>query len=240
MKGLWLALTLWGGMLAWADEIELIGSDTVASLIEPYQAGFTEQTGHGLKLRITGSLPALVRMKQWPGGIMLSEPFPAHPVPYLYRIGSDAVVFLVNRHNPLRALTLKELEALLQPGARWPDGRPVVLYSMGVNHATMHYVRQIFGAAGTPQSLHPQRTPELVIANVVDDEQGLGWLSLGRLRDEALSGARPLSLEGEPPLLPDQRLNPAYPLHRDLYLGFSRQPNRAEQALVDYLIGLQE
>ena len=235
MKALWLVLTLLGGMLAWADEVELIGSDTVASLIEPYQAGFTESTGHRLKLRVTGSLPALVRTQQWPGGIMLSEPFPAHPVPYLSRIGSDAVVFLVNRRNPLRALTLKELEALLQPGARWPDGRPVVLYSLGVNHATMHYVRQFFGATGSPQTLHTQRTPELVIANVADDAQGLGWLSLGRLQREALSGVGMLTLEGESPLQPDRRLNPAYPLHRNLYIGFSRTPNGAEQALLDYL-----
>lgn len=198
MKAGWaVALLLWGAQ-AQAQVIELLGSDSVASMIEPYRSEFAARTGHQLVLRATGSQPALERLKHWPGGLMLSEPAQLHALPYLYRVGSDSVIFLVQQDNPLQQLPLSALQGLLEEGAHWPDGRPVTHYSLGRQHATGQFVQSFF-ARKEPISATVLRNPYVLLTNIANDPSALGWLSLRRWVSIPVKGQRALAIDGEVP-----------------------------------------
>lgn len=166
-------------------------------------------------------------------------------VPLSLVVGKDAVALYVNRANPIREITLEQVQAMFSHFPAESDVSPIIewggvggqgnwarfpihLYGeKNSDHISSLMFRQlVLQGRGWNESLKDVTGPASMVLNVANDPFGIGFGSLGY----AIPQVRVLPIvkkPGLPAIRPSEATvaNGTYPLSRSLYLHVHKIPN---------------
>jgi phosphate transport system substrate-binding protein len=171
--------------------------------------------------------------------------------PAVFRVAIDAIAVYVNMDNPLRSLTMKQLDAIfsrtrrggglyditswgqLGLGGRWVH-RPISLYGRNSASGTYGYFKEHALFKGDFKStVKEQPGSGSVVHSITQDRDAIGYAGIGYIT----SGVHALSLKmndaGDPVELSVQTaLSGEYPLSRFLYIYVNKNANEPPDPLV--------
>jgi phosphate transport system substrate-binding protein len=167
-------------------------------------------------------------------------------VPLSLVVGKDAVVLYVNRANPIREVTLEQVQGMFSHLAAGSDVSPIIewggvggqgnwarfpihLYGeKRADHISSAVFRQlVLQGRGWHEALKDADGPASMVLNVANDPFGIGFGPLGY----AIPQVRVLPIAkkpGLPAIRPSEETvaNGTYPLSRSLYLHVHKIPNK--------------
>ncbi|MEQ5819437.1 phosphate ABC transporter substrate-binding protein [Halomonas sp. SCS19] len=250
-----------------AGSLDAVGSDTMAELMLRWGEQFEEQRpGVRLQLQVAGSAsapPALIagttllgpmsRPMQEDESAAFLERHGYAPTPVV--VGKDALVVVVNRHNPLSRLSRAELDAIfsdtLACGAsesieRWQQlglerpGGTIHLYGRNAVSGTHGLFRRRALCDGEFKvSVMVSAGSAAVVAAVGDDPAGIGYAGLNHLNADVKAVAIGNAEGGILPRRQSLRSG-GYPLSRDLLIYVNRPPEGelpdVERAFLDMVL----
>ncbi|HUL13782.1 MAG TPA: phosphate ABC transporter substrate-binding protein PstS family protein [Methylococcaceae bacterium] len=247
-----------------AGSLSSIGSETMAPLMELWAEDFKRaHPGVDVRIQSSGSFAAppaladgvahLAPMSRMMNATEMSA-FVARrgyqPTPV--QVAVDAVMVVVHRANPIRGMSLAQLDAVFSsarkcgPGEdilRWGQlglseewqERPVQVYSPGPVSGTRDYFRQqaLCGGDFKNAALASSTSPALVRA-VGNSLNAIGYVGLGHM----IPGVRSVPLAvapGAPWVTPSaaNALAGTYPLARYLYIYIDKAPGRPLPSAVE-------
>lgn len=248
-----------------AKQLRIAGSGTLLPIVEGLAKAFGEtHPGVSVQIESRGSSsgpPALLAERA--DLAAMSRPFnDAERQAFLRRHGDeprrvvvaiDAVAVFVNEDNPLRALTLGQVDAIFSDTRRcgapkaleiWNDvgvggkldGRRIRLFGRNQRSGTRAWFREaaLCGGLFRPE-LRERPGADSLALSIAESATGIGYGSLAVSR---APGVRPIPLArraGEKAVLPESEHVDAgaYPLTRELYLYAS--PAASEPVIADFL-----
>lgn len=257
------------GPAAAAGRLSSIGSETMAPLLELW----VEEFGHShpevaVSVQSSGSATAppaladgvadIAPMSRMMNGLEVAafvsrrgyEPTPV-------RVALDAVTVIVHRQNPVRGLTLAQLDGVFSSGRKCGSGedfslwgrlglagewrtRPLQVFGQGPVSGTYEYFRQQALCGGAFKDSVATLPTSAALAEAVGNSlNGIGYAGLGH-RNPAVRPI-PLALSAGTPFIEPSAANAlagTYPLTRYLYIYVNKPPGQPLSVAVDAFIRL--
>ena len=173
--------------------------------------------------------------------------------PYAIPVASDAIAIFVRDDNPLRALTLLQVDSIFSAGrrcgagadiAKWGDlglageyaSRPIGVYGRQPGSGTGEFFRlEALCDGRLKTSLHVALGPRASALAIANDPYGIGFSS----RADLIGGTRAVPIEtaaGLTTVGADDVSSDSYPLARTLYFYIDSEPGRPlPPGLLDFL-----
>jgi len=192
------------------------------------------------KALLSGSSRIGLMTRRWTDGELEDFRIEWGTYPAEVVVGADAIRILVHPENPIRALTVEQLDSIFSSGRRrggkaiqtWGDlglqgewrGRPLALYGMGKGTSAWAILQErVLQGGGFHESLRAQSSAESVLLRVADDPGAIGYVS-GGVRSEDVRGVPLQSTAGGSAVEPraETILSLSYPLAWRLYVDVRR------------------
>ena len=243
--------------------INSIGSDTLNNLITLWAEGFRKQYPN-VKIQVEGkgsstAPPALIENTAQLGPMsrtMKSSEIDAFETkfgypPTAYPVAVDALALFVNKDNPIKGLTVTEVDALFSKSRRqghavelikWGQlgltgdwaAAPVSLYGRNSASGTYGFFKEHALKNGDfKDQVKEQPGSASVVQGISEDRYGIGYSGIGY----STSGVKMLPLAvkpGQPFIEPTQAntRNGTYPLWRYLYIYVNQAPGKPLSPIV--------
>ena len=246
-----------------SGNVNSIGSDTLNNLMTLWAEGFRKQYPN-VKIQIEGkgsstAPPALIEGTAQLGPMsrtMKNTEVDAFERKFRYKptafpVAIDALAVYVNKDNPVKGLTMAQVDAIFSKSRRWGHNENIQLWKhAGVDGDQGNSPISIYGrnsASGTygffkehalkngdfKDEVKEQPGSASVVQSVSEDQDGIGYSGIGYLTSNVR--AVPLAeKEGTPFKEASQQNadNGSYPLWRHLYLYVNKVPNKALDPIV--------
>jgi phosphate transport system substrate-binding protein len=244
-----------------SGNVKSIGSDTLNNLMTLWSEGF-RASYPGVKISVEGkgsstAPPALIEGTAQFGPMsraMKSKEVDAFEKKFGYkptvaRVAVDSLAVFVNKDNPIKCLTLKQLDAIFsktRKGAEkeiktwgelglkgeWAD-KPISLYGRNSASGTYGYFKDVALFKGDyKDSVKEQPGSSAVVQGVASDKYGIGYSGVGY----KTADVRVVPLAAKEGKCFDANAENAYsgdyPLARFLYIYFNKKPNQALNPLM--------
>ena len=246
-----------------SGNLNSIGSDTLNNLMTLWAEGFRRQYPN-VKIQIEGkgsstAPPALIEGTAQIGPMsraMKGTELDAFERKFKYKptafpVAIDALAVYVNKDNPVRGLTMPQVDAMFSKSRRWgykeniqkwgqagADGplanMPISAYGRNSASGTYGFFKEHALKNGDfKDEVKEQPGSASVVQGVTEDRAGVGYSGIGYMT----SGVRTVPLaekEGMPFKEATQQnaLEGSYPLWRHLYLYVNKAPNKPLDPLV--------
>lgn len=240
-----------------AETLTVKGSDTMVILGQRWAESFMK-ANPSAKLQVTGggSGVGLAALSNGTTHIAMSSRHIKKPeserlrarvgaAPTEIAVAKDAVAFFVNEHNPVRALTLKQLRDIyLGDLTNWkqvggPDAT-IVLYSRENSSGTYVFVKdELLGGQDFPAEAQTLPGTAAVVSAVSKEKYGIGYggVAYGRrirpLKIRSDDGTNEVQANAE------TVANGRYPLSRDLFFYLREKPEGLAGRFVDYVLSVE-
>lgn len=238
-----------------SGNLKSIGSDTLNNLMTLWSEGF-QKIYPGVKIEIEGkgsstAPPALIEgASQF--GPMSREMKPKEKdafenkfgyKPFRIRVAVDALAVFVNKDNPVRSLTMKQVDAIFSKTRKggapnnivtwgdvglvgeWAD-KPISLYGRNSASGTYGYFKKVALFKGDyKDTVKEQPGSSAVVQAVATDRYGIGYSGVGYKTADVRTV--PLSLENDDRSFDANAENAYsgdYPLARFLYVYINKNP----------------
>jgi len=250
-----------------SGNVNSIGSDTLNNLMTLWAEGFRKQYPN-VKIQIEGkgsstAPPALIEGTAQLGPMsraMKNTEVDAFERKFRYKptvfpVAIDALAVYVNKDNPIKGLTLAQVDAIFSKSRRWGHNENIQLWKQAGwdgesgNSAISMYGRN--SASGTygffkehalkngdfKDEVKEQPGSASVVQSVSEDQAGIGYSGIGYLT----SNVRAVPL-GEKEGMPFKEAtqqnadNGSYPLWRHLYIYVNKAPNKPLDPIVGEFI----
>jgi phosphate transport system substrate-binding protein len=258
------AIPAYGRTSGVSGNLNSIGSDTLNNLMTLWAEGFQRHYPN-VRIQIEGkgsstAPPALIAGTAQLGPMsreMKSSEIDEFEKKYGYkptvvRVAVDALAVYVNKDNPLRQLTLQEVDAVFSKGRTcgakraintWAEvgvqdgrfaARPISLYGRNSASGTYGYFKEHALCKGDYRDqVKEQPGSASVVQGVTEDLYGIGYSGIGY----RTSGVRPVALAARPGATyyeasAEDALSGKYPLARFLYIYVNRAPGKPLDPLV--------
>jgi phosphate transport system substrate-binding protein len=246
-----------------SGNLNSIGSDTLNNLMTLWAEGFRKQYPN-VKIQIEGkgsstAPPALIEGTAQIGP--MSRPMKGTEIdkfeakfgykPTAFPVAIDALAVYVNKDNPIKGLTMAQVDAIFSKSRRWGHQENIEKWGqVGLNGPLASGALSIYGrnsASGTygffkdhalkngdfKDEVKEQPGSASVVQGVTEDQAGIGYSGIGYVT----SGVRAVPLaekEGMPfhEATQHNAENGSYPLWRHLYLYVNKAPNKPLDPLV--------
>ena len=246
-----------------SGNVNSIGSDTLNNLMTLWAEGFRKQYPN-VKIQIEGkgsstAPPALIEGTAQLGPMsrtMKNTELDSFERKFRYKptafpVAIDALAVYVNKDNPVKGLTMAQVDAIFSKSRRWGHNENIQLWKQaGVEGAQGNDPISIYGrnsASGTygffkehalkngdfKDEVKEQPGSASVVQSVSEDQSGIGYSGIGYLTSN--ERAVPLAeKEGGPFNEASQQNadNGSYPLWRHLYLYVNKAPNKPLDPIV--------
>jgi phosphate transport system substrate-binding protein len=239
------------------------GSDTMSALMSSWARGFeTVYPGDRVRIEAKGSntaLPSLIAGTAQIGPMSRpatkteEDDFEAKFGYKVSRIRAavDALAVIVNKGNPLKALTLEQLDAvysksrrrgIFRPAVTWGDvglsgewkGKPISLYGRNSRSGTsVFFKEQVLLNGDYREEVQEMSGTSSVVQAVATDLLGIGFVGIGTVTSSVKVLAIPAQ-DGLTPVEPSEKntYSGEYPLSRYLYVYFNRSPGKDMEPVV--------
>ena len=250
-----------------SGNVNSIGSDTLNNLMTLWAEGFRKQYPN-VKIQIEGkgsstAPPALIEGTAQLGPMsrpMKNTEIDAFERKYKYKptaipVAIDALAVYVNKDNPVKGLTMPQVDAIFSKSRRFGHTQNIQLWKeAGVDGNLGDSPISIYGrnsASGTygffkdqalkngdyKDEVKEQPGSASVVQSVSEDQSGIGYSGIGYVT----SNVRPIPLaekDGMPFMEPSQQNadNGSYPLWRHLYLYVNKAPNKPLDPIIGEFI----
>jgi phosphate transport system substrate-binding protein len=246
-----------------SGNLNSIGSDTLNNLMTLWAEGF-QKLYPNVRIQIEGkgsstAPPALIKGTAQIGP--MSRPMKSSEIdefeakfgykPTQISVAVDALAVYVNKDNPLKQLTLAEVDAIFSEtrkcghsseintwGATGISGdwkaKPISTYGRNSASGTYGYFKNVALCKGDYRdTVKEQPGSASVVQGVTEDLYGIGYSGIGY----KTSGVKTLALAKKPGAEyfgtdPETVLSGKYPLSRYLYLYVNKAPNKSLDPLV--------
>ena len=250
-----------------SGNVNSIGSDTLNNLMTLWAEGFRKQYPN-IKIQIEGkgsstAPPALIEGTSQLGPMsraMKNTEIDAFERKFRYKptafpVAIDALAVYVNKDNPVKGLTMAQVDAIFSKSRRGGHNENIELWKQaGVEEGLGNSPISIYGrnsASGTygffkehalkngdyKDEVKEQPGSASVVQSVSEDQVGIGYSGIGYLTSNVR--AVPLAeKEGAPFKEANQQNadNGSYPLWRHLYLYVNKVPNKRLDPIVEEFI----
>lgn len=246
-----------------SGNLNSIGSDTLNNLMTLWAEGFRKQYPN-VKIQIEGkgsstAPPALIEGTAQIGP--MSRPMKGTEIdkfeskfgykPTAFPVSIDALAVYVNKDNPIKGMTVAQVDAVFSKSRRWGykenvqkwgqlgldgalAGSPISIYGRNSASGTYGFFKEHTLKNGDyKDEVKEQPGSASVVQGVTEDRAGIGYSGIGYLT----SGVRALPLAekaGMPFKAASQHNaeNGSYPIWRHLYLYVNKAPNKSLDPLV--------
>ena len=240
-----------------AGNLSSIGSDTLANLMTLWTEEFKRfYPGVNIQVQAAGSSTAPPALTEGTANFgPMSRPMKSSEVeafesrygykPTAIRVALDALVIYVHKDNPLRTLTISQIDAIYSKTKRcggaldinqwgqlglsgsWRD-RPVQIYGRNSVSGTYGYFKQVALCSGDfKDQVNEQPGSASVVQAISSSLNGIGYSGIGYIT----SGVRTVDIfnaQGAPVAATrDNAARGSYPLARYLYLYINKKPGTA-------------
>ncbi|MDQ7784785.1 MAG: PstS family phosphate ABC transporter substrate-binding protein [Desulfomonilaceae bacterium] len=248
-----------------SGNLKSVGSDTLNNLLTLWSEGF-RSAYPGIKISIEGkgsstAPPALIEATAQFGP--MSREMKANEIdafekkfgykPSVARVAVDALAVFVNKDNPIKCLTLKQLDGMfsktLKGGGKeirtwgdlgltgeWAD-KPISLYGRNSASGTYGYFKELALFKGDyKDSVKEQPGSSAVVQGVASDKYAIGYSGVGyktadvRIVPLSVKEGKCYDADAENAYSGD------YPLARFLYIYFNKKPNQSLDPLMGEFI----
>ena len=250
-----------------SGNVNSIGSDTLNNLMTLWAEGFRKQYPN-VKIQIEGkgsstAPPALIEGTAQLGPMsrtMKNTEMDAFERKFRYKptafpVAIDALAVYVNKDNPVKGLTMAQVDAIFSKSRRWGHNENIQFWKQaGLDEGLGNSPISIYGrnsASGTygffkehalkngdyKDEVKEQPGSASVVQSVSEDQAGIGYSGIGYLTSNVR--AVPLAeKEGMPFKEASQQNadNGSYPLWRHLYLYVNKAPNKPLDPIVEEFI----
>ena len=246
-----------------SGNLNSIGSDTLNNLMTLWAEGFRKQYPN-VKIQIEGkgsstAPPALIEGTAQIGP--MSRPMKGTEIdkfegkfgykPTAFPVSIDALAVYVNKDNPIKGMTVAQVDAVFSKSRRWGykenvqkwgqlgldgplGGSPISIYGRNSASGTYGFFKEHTLKNGDfKDEVKEQPGSASVVQGVTEDRAGIGYSGIGYLT----SGVRALPIaekEGMPFKAASQQNaeDGSYPIWRHLYLYANKAPNKPLDPLV--------
>jgi len=246
-----------------SGNLNSIGSDTLNNLMTLWAEGFRKQYPN-VKIQIEGkgsstAPPALIEGTAQLGP--MSRPMKGSEIdtferkykykPTAFPVAIDALAVYVNKDNPIKGMTMAQVDAVFSKGRRWGYRENIQKWGqVGLDGEWATMFLSLYGrnsASGTygffkehalkngdfKDEVKEQPGSASVVQGITEDRAGIGYSGIGYIT----SGVRTMPLaekEGKPFVEATQENaeHGSYPLWRHLYLYVNKAPNEPLSPLV--------
>jgi len=236
------------------ETLVIRGSDTMVNLVAAWAEGFMSANPN-LRVSVQGGGSASGFAALIDGSTDLasaSRPIKVSEIKALEAkdksaiervVAYDAVVFIVNPHNPVSDLTMAELSGILTGGiTNWKDvGGPnteITIYGRESSSGTYAFVQEkVMGGADYVTRARLMPSTVSIAQAVAQDKTGVGYVSLGYLTSLIkIVGVAQDSVSA--PVVPSAVtvLDSSYPIARSLYFYSAGAPSRSGEAFVEFCL----
>lgn len=246
-----------------SGNLNSIGSDTLNNLMTLWAEGFRKQYPN-VKIQIEGkgsstAPPALIEGTAQLGPMSRSmkgteiDKFESRfgYKPTAFPVSIDALAVYVNKDNPIKGMTIAQLDAVFSKSRRWGykenvekwgqlgvggplGGSPISIYGRNSASGTYGFFKEHTLKNGDyKDEVKEQPGSASVVQGVTEDQAGIGYSGIGYLT----SGVRvlPIAEKDGMPFKEASQQNSAdgsYPIWRHLYLYVNKAPNKPLDPLV--------
>ena len=246
-----------------SGNVNSIGSDTLNNLMTLWAEGFRKQYPN-VKIQIEGkgsstAPPALIEGTAQLGPMsrtMKNTELDSFERKFRYKptafpVAIDALAVYVNKDNPVKGLTMAQVDAIFSKSRRWGHNENIQLWKQaGVEGGQGNDPISIYGrnsASGTygffkehalkngdfKDEVKEQPGSASVVQSVSEDQSGIGYSGIGYLTSNVR--AVPLAEKEDGPFKEASQQNAdngSYPLWRHLYLYVNKAPNKPLDPIV--------
>jgi phosphate transport system substrate-binding protein len=242
-----------------SGKLHSVGSDTLADVMEQSSNAFRAIYPNvvvQLEHKGSGSAPAALLEGQSQlapmSRAMTPEEISAFETKYGYkptgyRIALDALAVYVNKHNPVRTMTLQQVDGIFSSTHKrggpsletWGSvgltgdwaGKPITLYGRDKVSGTHDFFKEHVLQSGEFNSAVNEDVSEGIVESVGNDTSGIGYGGIGWKTSQvhAVALAESANTFVEPTY--QNALNGTYPLARFLYIYVNQPPGKALDGL---------
>ena len=247
-----------------SGNVNSIGSDTLNNLMTLWAEGFRKQYPN-VKIQIEGkgsstAPPALIEGTAQLGPMsrqMKNTEIDAFERKFRYKptaipVAIDALAVYVNKDNPVKGLTMAQVDAIFSKSRRWghneniqvwkqvglDDNSPISIYGRNSASGTYGFFKEHALKNGDyKDEVKEQPGSASVVQSVSEDQSGIGYSGIGYLTSNVR--AVPLAEKDGMPLKEASQQNAddgSYPLWRHLYLYVNKAPNKPLDPIVGEFI----
>ena len=250
-----------------SGNVNSIGSDTLNNLMTLWAEGFRKQYPN-VKIQIEGkgsstAPPALIEGTAQLGPMsrsMKNTELDAFERKFRYKptafpVAIDALAVYVNKDNPVKGLTMAQVDAIFSKSRRWGHNENIQFWKQaGSDEGLGNSPISIYGrnsASGTygffkehalkngdyKDEVKEQPGSASVVQSVSEDQAGIGYSGIGYLTSNVR--AVPLAEKDGMPFKEASQQNAddgSYPLWRHLYLYVNKTPNKPLDPIVKEFI----
>ncbi|MBK5281554.1 MAG: phosphate ABC transporter substrate-binding protein [Nitrospiraceae bacterium] len=250
-----------------SGNVNSIGSDTLNNLMTLWAEGFRKQYPN-VKIQIEGkgsstAPPALIEGTAQLGPMsrsMKNTEIDAFERKFRYKptafpVAIDALAVYVNKDNPIKGLTMAQVDAIFSKSRRWGHKENIQLWKQaGSDEGLSNNPISIYGrnsASGTygffkdtalkngdyKDEVKEQPGSASVVQSVSEDQDGIGYSGIGYLTSSVR--AVPLAEKDGMPFMEANQHNAdngSYPLWRHLYLYVNKAPDKPLDPIVKEFI----
>ncbi|MDZ4855365.1 MAG: phosphate ABC transporter substrate-binding protein [Nitrospirota bacterium] len=247
-----------------SGNVNSIGSDTLNNLMTLWAEGFRKQYPN-VKIQIEGkgsstAPPALIEGTAQLGPMsrsMKNTEMDAFERKFRYKptaipVAIDALAVYVNKDNPVKGLTMAQVDAIFSKSRRWghneniqvwkqvgvDDNSPISIYGRNSASGTYGFFKEHALKNGDyKDEVKEQPGSASVVQSVSEDQSGIGYSGIGYLTSNVR--AVPLAEKDGMPLKEASQQNAddgSYPLWRHLYLYVNKAPNKPLDPIVGEFI----
>jgi phosphate transport system substrate-binding protein len=250
-----------------SGNVNSIGSDTLNNLMTLWAEGFRKQYPN-VKIQIEGkgsstAPPALIEGTAQLGPMsrsMKNTEVDAFERKFRYKplafpVAIDALAVYVNKDNPIKGLTIAQVDAIFSKSRRWghheniqvwkqagldegPSNSPISMYGRNSASGTYGFFKEHALKNGDfKDEVKEQPGSASVVQSVSEDEAGIGYSGIGYLTSNVR--AVPLAERDGKSFKEASQHNAddgSYPLWRHLYLYVNKAPNKPLDPIVGEFI----
>jgi phosphate transport system substrate-binding protein len=249
---------------ALSGKIVSVGSDTLTDMMELSSQGFREiYPNVVVQLEHKGSAtapPALIEGRSQLAPMsraMTPEEIAAFEAKYgykptPYRVALDALAVFVNKHNPVRTMTLQQVDGIFSStrkrggpsleswgslglSGEWAS-KPTTLYGRDKISGTHDFFEEHVLQNGEFKSTVSEDTSQGVVEGVGNDTAGIGYSGIGWKTSQVRELALAESANAFVQPTYQNSLKGSYPLARFLYIYVNQQPGRPLDGLTGEFI----
>ncbi|MDN5942115.1 MAG: phosphate ABC transporter substrate-binding protein [Nitrospira sp.] len=241
-----------------------IGSDTLNNLMTLWAEGFRKQYPN-VKIQIEGkgsstAPPALIEGTAQLGPMsrtMKNTEMDAFERKFRYKptaipVAIDALAVYVNKDNPVKGLTMTQVDAIFSKSRRWghneniqvwkqagwDDNSPISIYGRNSASGTYGFFKEHALKNGDfKDEVKEQPGSASVVQSVSEDQAGIGYSGIGYLTSDVR--AVPLAEKEGSPYKEASQQNAddgSYPLWRHLFIYVNKAPNKPLDPIVGEFI----
>ncbi len=247
-----------------SGNVNSIGSDTLNNLMTLWAEGFRKQYPN-VKIQIEGkgsstAPPALIEGTAQLGPMsrtMKNTEIDAFERKFRYKptafpVAIDALAVYVNKDNPVKGLTMAQVDAIFSKSRRWghnesiqlwkqagwDDNNPISIYGRNSASGTYGFFKEHALKNGDfKDEVKEQPGSASVVQSVSEDQSGIGYSGIGYLTSNVR--AVPLAEKDGMSFKEASQQNAddgSYPLWRHLYLYVNKAPNKPLDPIVGEFI----